>query len=46
MNNGLKAILLIILAPVLLDTSRDVALKYNVRAMPTTWLIDKDGMKP
>lgn len=44
MNNGLKVILLTILAPVLLDTSQDVALKYNVRAIPTTLLIDKDGI--
>lgn len=46
MNNGLKVILLTILAPVLLDTSQDVALKYNVRAIPPPLLIDKDGIKP
>lgn len=30
--------------PVLLDTSQDVALEYNIRAIPTTFLIDKDGI--
>ena len=30
--------------PVLLDTKQDVALKYNIRALPTTFLIDKDGV--
>jgi len=30
--------------PVLLDTSRDVALKYNVRGIPTTFFIDKNGI--
>ena len=30
--------------PVLLDTSQDVALEYNVRGIPTTFLIDKDGI--
>ena len=30
--------------PVLLDTSQDVALEYNVRGIPTTFLIDKNGI--
>ena len=30
--------------PVLLDTDQDVALEYNIRAIPTTFLIDKDGI--
>ena len=30
--------------PVLLDTNQAVALDYNVRAIPTTFLIDKDGI--
>jgi len=30
--------------PVLLDTNQDVALKYNIRAIPTTFFIDKDGI--
>ncbi len=30
--------------PVLLDTNQDIALEYNVRAIPTTFLIDKDGI--
>ena len=30
--------------PVLLDTNQDVALEYNVRAIPTTFFIDKDGI--
>ncbi len=30
--------------PVPLDTSQNVALKYNVSAIPTTLLIDKDGI--
>lgn len=30
--------------PVLLDTKQDVALGYNVRGLPTTFLIDKDGI--
>ena len=30
--------------PALLDTSQDVALKYSVSAIPTTLLIDKDGI--
>jgi len=29
---------------VLLDTNQDVALEYNVRAIPTTFFIDKDGI--
>ncbi len=29
---------------VLLDTNQDVALKYNIRAIPTTFFIDKDGI--
>ena len=28
----------------LLDTSEKVALKYNIRAIPTTFFIDKDGI--
>jgi len=30
--------------PVLLDTKQDVAQKYNVRGIPTTFFIDKDGI--
>jgi len=30
--------------PVLLDTDQDVALEYNIRAIPTTFFIDKDGL--
>jgi len=30
--------------PVLLDTNQDVALEYNIRAIPTTFLINKDGV--
>jgi len=30
--------------PVLLDTNQDVALKYNIRGIPTTFFIDKDGI--
>lgn len=30
--------------PVLLDTAGDVALQYNVRAIPTTLFLDKDGI--
>ena len=30
--------------PVLLDTNQDVALEYNIRGIPTTFLIDKDGI--
>ena len=30
--------------PILLDTSQDVALDYNIRAIPTTFLIDKNGI--
>jgi len=30
--------------PALLDTNQDVALKYNIRAIPTTFFIDKDGI--
>ena len=30
--------------PVLLDTNQNVALEYNVRGIPTTFLIDKDGI--
>ena len=29
---------------VLLDTNKDVALEYNIRGIPTTFLIDKDGV--
>lgn len=29
---------------VLLDTNQDVALEYNIRAIPTTFFIDKDGI--
>ena len=29
---------------VLLDIDQDVALKYNIRAIPTTFFIDKDGI--
>jgi peroxiredoxin len=28
----------------LLDTNQDVALRYNIRAIPTTFFIDKDGI--
>ena len=30
--------------PVLLDTSQNVALEYNIRGIPTTFFIDKDGI--
>lgn len=30
--------------PVLLDTKRDVAARYNVRGVPTTFFIDKEGI--
>lgn len=30
--------------PVLLDTNQNVALEYNIRAIPTTFLIDKDSV--
>jgi len=30
--------------PVLLDTSRQITTAYNVRAIPTTYFIDKDGI--
>ena len=30
--------------PVLLDTERDVAQDYNIRAIPTTFFIDEDGV--
>ena len=30
--------------PMLLDINQDVALKYNIRGIPTTFLIDKDGV--
>ena len=30
--------------PALLDINQDVALKYNIRAIPTTFFIDKDGI--
>jgi peroxiredoxin len=30
--------------PVLLDINKDVALEYNIRGIPTTFLIDKDGV--
>ena len=30
--------------PVLLDTNQDVALEYNIRAIPTTFFIDRDGI--
>lgn len=30
--------------PMLLDINQDVALKYNIRGIPTTFLIDKDGI--
>jgi len=30
--------------PVLLDISQDVALEYNIRGIPTTFFIDKDGI--
>ena len=35
--------LLIAFGAGLLDTSNEVALQYNVRSIPTTLLIDKDG---
>ena len=30
--------------PVLLDINQEVAFEYNIRAIPTTFLIDKDGI--
>jgi peroxiredoxin len=30
--------------PVLLDTKKVVAQKYSIRAIPTTFFIDKDGI--
>ena len=30
--------------PVLLDSNQNVALKYRIRAIPTTFFIDKDGI--
>jgi peroxiredoxin len=30
--------------PVLLDTERVVSWKYNIKAFPTTFFIDKDGI--
>jgi len=30
--------------PVLLDTDRNLALEYNIRGIPTTFFIDKDGI--
>jgi peroxiredoxin len=30
--------------PVLLDTNKDVTLKYNIQYFPTTFFIDKDGI--
>ncbi len=30
--------------PVLLDTNQEVALEYNIRGIPTTFFIDKDGI--
>ena len=30
--------------PVLLDIDQDVALEYNIRGIPTTFFIDKDGI--
>lgn len=30
--------------PVLLDINQNVALEYNIRGIPTTFLIDKDGI--
>jgi peroxiredoxin len=30
--------------PVLLDINQEVALEYNIRGIPTTFLIDKDGI--
>ena len=30
--------------PVLLDTKQEVAAKYNIRGIPTTFFIDKDGI--
>jgi peroxiredoxin len=29
--------------PVLLDTKRDLAARYNIRYVPTTFFIDRDG---
>jgi len=30
--------------PALLDTNQEVALEYNMRGIPTTFFIDKDGI--
>jgi peroxiredoxin len=30
--------------PVLLDTNQEIALEYNIRVIPTTFLIDEDGI--
>ncbi len=30
--------------PVLLDTKKNVARKYNITGIPTTFFIDKDGI--
>lgn len=30
--------------PVLLDINKDVSLEYNIRYIPTTFLVDKDGI--
>lgn len=30
--------------PVLLDTSQDVALNYNIRSIPTTYFLDEEGI--
>ena len=30
--------------PVLLDTNQEVALNYNIRVIPTTFLVDKEGI--
>ena len=30
--------------PVLLDTNQEVALEYNIRGIPATFLIDRDGI--
>ena len=30
--------------PVLLDSTQDISLRYNVRAIPTTFLIDRNGI--
>ena len=30
--------------PVMIETDQDVALEYNIRAIPTTFFIDKDGI--